>query len=76
MYLLGSGQTTIAWYDINFKDSRGHLAKWMEELGQFDIRIRHRSGKTRQKADGLSRIPDTVIGCNCFGAGKGLTYLP
>jgi hypothetical protein len=37
------------------------LARWLEELSQYNMEIRHRPGKKRCNADGLSRI--SASGC-------------
>ncbi|CAF1476348.1 unnamed protein product [Didymodactylos carnosus] len=41
----------------NFKDSTGRLARWALKLDAFDLTIEHRSGKTNENADALSRYP-------------------
>ncbi|CAF1558976.1 unnamed protein product, partial [Didymodactylos carnosus] len=41
----------------NSKDSTGRLARWALKLDAFDPTIEHRSGKTNENADGLSRYP-------------------
>lgn len=42
---------------MNFKEPQGQLARWLEELSQFDMEIQHRPGKKHANADALSRIP-------------------
>jgi hypothetical protein len=37
------------------------LARWLEELSQYNMEIRHRPGKKHCNADGLSRMPSS--GC-------------
>ena len=41
----------------NFKDPCGQLARWLEQLQEFDFEIVHRSGIKHQNADALSRRP-------------------
>ena len=40
-------------------DAHGRIAKWQERLGEYDIKLLHRSAKTHYMgiADGLSRLP-------------------
>ena len=33
------------------------MARWLEELSQFNMEIQHRPGKKHTNADALSRIP-------------------
>ena len=53
----------------------GQLARWLEELSQFDMTIQHRAGCKHSNADGLSRIPEEDY-CNCYEAGVHLADLP
>ena len=46
------------------------------EFSQFYLRNIHRSGKTHQNVDGLSRIPDEISDCQCYNASKNLKTLP
>ena len=52
------------------------MARWLEELANYDIQIKHRAGKDHVNADGLSRIPDAVDLCNCYLIGSRVEYLP
>ena len=80
-YLLGkpfivrSDHNSLAWL-MRFKHIEGQLARWIEELAQYDFRILHRSGSKHSNADGLSRIPDTIKPCLCFEAGSDVSALP
>ena len=44
---------------LNFKNIEGQLARWIEELAQYNMVIQHRPGKNHTNADGLWRITDT-----------------
>ena len=46
-----------------FKEPQGQLARWIEELGQYDMIIKHRLGRHHGNVNGLSRIPDIVPSC-------------
>ena len=40
----------------SFKEPEGQIARWLEELAAYDLRIEHRPGKKHGNADGLSRM--------------------
>ena len=61
---------------MRFKLIEGQLARWLEELSQYDMEIVHRAGKYHSNADGLSRITDEISPCDCYRAGASLTSLP
>ncbi len=80
-YLLGKKFTvrtdhhSLVWL-MRFKEPQGQLCRWLEELSQYDMDIKHRPGKLHQNADALSRIPDNLKSCSCYEAGKDLSSLP
>ena len=41
----------------NFRDPPGQLARWLEQLAEFDLQPVYRKGSAHQNADALSRIP-------------------
>jgi len=41
----------------NFKNPEGQLARWLEVLANFHLKLEYRPGKRHQNADGLSRRP-------------------
>ncbi|CAB0006640.1 unnamed protein product, partial [Nesidiocoris tenuis] len=47
----------------NFKNPDGQLARWLELLAPYNLKINHRPGKTHQNADGLSRRPCLPQNC-------------
>ena len=61
-YLLGhpfqlrTDHGSLTWLQ-NFKDPCGQLARWLEQLQEFDFEIIHRRGVKHQNADALSRRP-------------------
>ena len=61
-YLLGrhftvrTNHNSLTWLK-NFKEPQGQLARWLEELSQFEMEIQHRPGKKHTNADALSRNP-------------------
>ena len=70
-YLLGRPFTvrtdhgSLMWL-LNFKEPQGQLARWLEELGQYDMQIVHRPGRQHSNADSLSRIPETTPVCEGY----------
>ena len=61
---------------MRFRNAEGMLARWLEELSQYDMVIQHCPGKKHGNADGLSRIPDDTEFCNCYEAGVSPSSLP
>jgi len=45
-------------------DAHGRIAKWQERLGEYDIKLLHRSVKSHfiGTADGLLRLPTRLLG--------------
>ena len=41
---------------INFKNPEGQMARWLEQLSEYQITIEHRPGRKHANADGLSRM--------------------
>ena len=46
---------SIRWL-VNFKSPEGQMARWLEQLSEYQITIEHRPGRKHTNADGLSRI--------------------
>ena len=69
-FLLRTNHNCLVWL-MSFKNSEGQLARWLEELSQFDFQIVHRQGKKHGNADGLSQIPLSELPCDCYTAGAG-----
>ena len=67
-YLLGRSFTirtdngSLTWL-MRFKNPSGQVARWLEELSQYEINIIHRKGKLHVNADTLSRVPDELEFC-------------
>ena len=74
-FILRTDHNSLVWL-TRFKYIEGQLARWLEELSQFDMQIQHRPGKLHRNADGLSRQPDDVEFCDCYVAGTSLASLP
>ena len=80
-YLLGkrfivrTDHSSLLWL-LNFKHPQGQLARWLEELSQYDMQVQHRPGKLHSNADALSRIPELTPACEEFRLGFRLEDLP
>ena len=42
---------------LNFKNPEGQMARWLGDLGRYDLDIQYRPGKAHGNADALSRRP-------------------
>ena len=79
-YLLGrtvrvrTDNSSLLWL-TRFREPCGQIARWLEELSQYDLQIEHRKGRLHVNADTLSRIPDDLEYCPNY-TGKVLTELP
>ena len=74
-FLLRTDHNSLTWL-MRFRTIEGQLARWIEELSQYNMEIVHRPGVKHGNADGLSRIPDNVPFCDCYAAGKDILTLP
>ena len=80
-YLLGrnclirTDHNSLVWL-TKFRNIQGQLARWLEELSQYDFSIIHGPGKLHGNADGMSHIPDTLQPCAYYIAGVEVTSLP
>ena len=80
-YLLGrpfvvrTDHNCLTWL-MRFRHLEGQLARWLEELSQFDFKIVHRAGVKHTNADDLSHRTDNIEECNCFQAGADVLKLP
>ena len=64
-YLLGNkfkvrtDHNSLIWL-MRFKNIEGQLARWIEELQNYDMELLYRAGRDHGNADGMSRLPDMV----------------
>ena len=61
---------------MRFKHIEGQLARWPEELAQYNMEIIHRPGKKHTNADGMSHLRDEILECDCYHAGSDPSSLP
>ena len=74
-FLCRTDHNSLTWL-TRFKDIEGQLARWLEELAQYDISIVHRRGVDHANADRLTRRGDDLDRCDCYRAGTRLEDLP
>ena len=74
-FLVRTDHNSLVWL-TRFKHIEGQLARWLEELSQYNMTIVHRKGCEHTNADALSRIGDTLRSCDCYRAGADLGDLP
>ncbi|GFW95101.1 retrovirus-related Pol polyprotein from transposon 412 [Trichonephila clavipes] len=55
-FLLRTDHTSLTWL-LNFKNSEGQIARWIQRLQEYDVEIRPRKGSAHGNADTLSRRP-------------------
>ena len=54
--LVRTDHASLRWL-LEFKEPEGQLARWLQVITTYDLRIQHRPGKLHGNADGLSRRP-------------------
>ena len=74
-FYVRTDHNSLVWL-LRFRNVQGQLARWLEELSQYDMVVLHRPGVKHTNADSLSRIPDPVPFCNCYTAGMNYSDLP
>ncbi|MEW8187006.1 MAG: reverse transcriptase domain-containing protein, partial [Candidatus Thiodiazotropha endolucinida] len=74
-FLIRTDHNSLVWL-TRFKYIEGQLARWIEELSQYNFKILHRKGTEHINADALSRIEDTLKECDCYKAGMSVENLP
>ena len=55
-FTVRTDHSSLRWL-LNFKNPEGQLARWLETLSIYKMRIEHRPGKQHANADALSRKP-------------------
>ncbi|GFW54026.1 retrovirus-related Pol polyprotein from transposon 412 [Trichonephila clavipes] len=55
-FLLRTDNASLTWL-LNFKNSEGQIARWIQRLQEYDVEIRQRKGSAHGNADALSRRP-------------------
>ena len=63
-FLLRTDHGSLRWL-LNFKNPEGQVARWIEVLAPFDMKIEHRPGRLHGNADALSRRVCKQCGRDC-----------
>ena len=67
-FLIRTDHNSLVWL-TGFKYIEGQLARFIEELSQYNFKILHRKGILHENADALNRIRDPLQECDCYRAG-------
>ena len=59
---------------VNFQHPEGQIARWLEELSQYNMKMEHRPGKKHVNADALSH--EIVDACKRYSTHVQLADLP
>ncbi|CAH8585581.1 unnamed protein product, partial [Dicrocoelium dendriticum] len=60
-FLVRTDHQSLRWLQ-NFRDPEGQIARWQEQLQEYDFECRHRPGALHANADALSRLPTRAHG--------------
>ena len=80
-YLLGrpfivrTDHSSLLWL-THFRYIQGQLARWLEELQQYNMQIQHRRGRDHINSDSLSRAIDDSDFCHCYDTVADISQLP
>ena len=55
-FILRTDHAALRWL-INFHSPEGQIARWLQQLQQYDYHVEHRQGAKHSNADALSRRP-------------------
>ena len=69
-YLLGKQFTGRLTWLLKCREPQGQLTRWLEELGEYDMKVEHRPGRKHRNADALSRIPGSDFLCENYRLGN------
>lgn len=80
-FLVRTDHNALKWL-MNFRNPEGQLARWIETLSSFDMKIQHRPGARHRNAAALSRAPcnqcgltDNAQDCNAVFPGSKFPYI-
>jgi hypothetical protein len=73
-FTVRTDHSSLTWL-LGLKEPQGQLTRWMEELSQYDMVIKHRPGKNNGNADELSRIIEDDAACPNYLSGVELKKL-
>ena len=55
-FILRTDHAALCWL-INFRSPEGQIARWLQQLQQYDYHVEHRQGAKHSNADALSSRP-------------------
>nr|XP_013996221.1 unnamed protein product [Salmo salar] len=61
-FVVRTDHSALQWL-LSFKEPKGQIARWLEELQPYDFQVEHRAGLRHSNADALSRRPCAEDGC-------------
>ena len=61
-FTIRTDHAALRWL-LNFKCPEGQIARWLQELQEYDFVVEHRRGVKHSNADALSRRPCLPAGC-------------
>ncbi|UFO01039.1 hypothetical protein LOK48_06560 (plasmid) [Wolbachia endosymbiont of Corcyra cephalonica] len=64
-FTLRTDHAALIWL-LQFKNPEGQVARWIEQLQEYDFVAEHRSGKSHNNADALSRRPCSEDCTHCL----------
>ena len=73
--MIRTDHNSIVWL-TRFKNMQGQLARWLEELSQYDFHVIHCRGSEHINADQLLLIEDPSEASDCYTAGDDVHNLP
>ena len=59
-FVIRTDHKSLVWLH-RFKDTEGMMDRWLHTLQQFQFTIVHRAGRDHSNADGLSRVPTSLV---------------
>ena len=74
-FYVRTDHNSLTWL-MRFRDVQGQLARWLEELSQYDMVLVYRPGKQHVNADALSRLSDERNDCPEYRPGRDISTLP
>lgn len=74
-FLVRTDHSSLVWL-LNFKVADGQIARWAEELSQYQFALQYRKGELHGNADGLSRQEELEDTCWRFEEGVRPEHLP
>ena len=74
-FIVRTDHSSLTWL-MGFKRPDGQLARWLEELQQYNMQVVYRRGRDHSNADSLSRRSDDLPFCEEYKAGIDIKLLP